>query len=86
MPRLSLPSPVGRITLFEEGGAISALVWGGKSGGKPTQLLEDAKRQLAAYFAGRRKEFDLPLAPECSKARYCSKASSRTRSRSRHTK
>ena len=66
MPRLSLPSPVGRLTLFEEGGAITALVWGGKSAGKPTKLLEDAKRQLAAYFAGRRKGFDLPLVPEGS--------------------
>lgn len=66
MPRLSLPSPVGRLTLFEEGGVITALVWGGKSAGKPTRLLEDAKRQLAAYFAGRREEFDLPLAPEGS--------------------
>ena len=66
MPRLSLPSPVGRLTLFEESGVITALVWGGKSAGKPTRLLEDAKRQLAAYFAGRRKTFDLPLAPEGS--------------------
>jgi methylated-DNA-[protein]-cysteine S-methyltransferase len=66
MPRLSLPSPVGRLTLFEEGGAITALVWGGKSAGKATRLLEDAKRQLAAYFTGRRKDFDLPLAPEGS--------------------
>jgi len=66
MPRLSLPSPVGRLTLFEESGVITALVWGGKSAGKPTRLLEDAKRQLAAYFAGRRKAFVLPLAPEGS--------------------
>ncbi len=66
MPRLSLPSPVGRLTLFEDGGAITALVWGGKSAGKPTRLLQDAKRQLTAYFAGRRKDFALPLAPEGS--------------------
>jgi methylated-DNA-[protein]-cysteine S-methyltransferase len=66
MPRLSLPSPMGRLTLLEEGGVITALIWGGKSAGKPTRLLEDAKRQLAGYFAGRRKEFDLPLAPEGS--------------------
>ncbi len=66
MPRLSLPSPLGRLTLFEEGAAITALVWGGKSAGKPTRLLEDAKRQLAAYFAGKRKAFDLPLLPEGS--------------------
>lgn len=68
MPRLSIASPLGRLTLFEEGGAITALVWGGKSAGKPSRLLIDAKRQLAAYFAGRRKQFDLPLAPEGSSA------------------
>ena len=61
-----MPSPLGRLTIFEEGGAITALIWGGKSAGKPTKLLEDAKRQLAAYFAGKRKEFDLPLLPEGS--------------------
>jgi len=68
MPRLSLTSPVGRLTLFEEGGAITALVWGGKSAGQPTRILNDAKRQLAAYFAGKRKSFDLDLAPEGSAA------------------
>ena len=68
MPRLSLTSPVGRLTLFEEGGAITALVWGGKSAGQPTRVLNDAKRQLAAYFAGKRKSFDLDLAPEGSAA------------------
>lgn len=61
-----MPSPLGRLTIFEEGGAITALIWGGKSAGKPTKLLEDAKRQLAAYFAGKRKDFDLPLVPEGS--------------------
>lgn len=61
-----MPSPLGRLTIFEEGGAITALIWGGKSAGKPTKLLEDAKRQLAAYFAGKRKEFDLPLLSEGS--------------------
>lgn len=66
MPRLSLDSPLGRLTLFEENGAITALVWGGKSAGRPSRLLANAKRQLGAYFAGRRKAFDLPLAPEGS--------------------
>lgn len=64
MPQLSLPSPLGRLTLFEENGAITALIWGGKSAGPPSRLLSTAKRQLAAYFAGRRTSFDLPLAPQ----------------------
>ena len=64
MPRLSLDSPVGRLTLFEQDGAITAIVWGDKSAGPVTPLLEKAKRQLLAYFAGKLRDFDLPLAPE----------------------
>jgi methylated-DNA-[protein]-cysteine S-methyltransferase len=66
MPRLSLASPLGRLNLFETDGALTALMWGGKPSGKPTPLLTEAKRQLAAYFAGKRYVFDLPLAPEGS--------------------
>jgi methylated-DNA-[protein]-cysteine S-methyltransferase len=67
MPRLSLQSPFGRLSLFEENGAIVALDWGGKrSTGAATPLLLQAKRQLDAYFAGKRHDFDLPLAPEGS--------------------
>jgi methylated-DNA-[protein]-cysteine S-methyltransferase len=66
MPRLSLDSPVGRLTLFEEGGFITGVIWGGKAAepGEPTELLLRAKREVAAYFAGKRKEFDLPVKPE----------------------
>lgn len=64
MPQLSVPTPLGRLTLFEENGAIAAIVWGGKSAGPPSRLLVAAKRQLAAYFACRRTGFDLLLAPQ----------------------
>lgn len=64
MPRLALDSPVGRLSLFEENGALAALDWGTKrASGEPTTLLLEAKRQLAAYFAGKLHDFDLPLAP-----------------------
>jgi methylated-DNA-[protein]-cysteine S-methyltransferase len=64
MPRLTLESPLGRLTLFEEDGRLVALDWGGKrAAGEPTSMLREAKRQLAAYFEGRRRAFDLPLAP-----------------------
>lgn len=67
MPRLSLESPVGRLSLFEEDGRLAALDWGGKrSSGEPTRLLLRAKRQLEAYFAGTLTAFDLPLAPRGS--------------------
>jgi methylated-DNA-[protein]-cysteine S-methyltransferase len=64
MPRLSLDSPVGRLTLIEEAGAIAAIDWGGSDAAdEPTALLLEAKHQLDAYFAGERRQFDLPLAP-----------------------
>jgi methylated-DNA-[protein]-cysteine S-methyltransferase len=67
MLRIGLDSPVGRMTLFEEDGAIVALDWGGRRGaGEPSRLLVEAKRQIGAYFAGKRKEFDLPLHPHGS--------------------
>ncbi len=61
-------SPLGFLTLVEEQGRITALEWGGRSAGKPSLVLADARRQLAAYFAGKRREFDLPLAPKGSAA------------------
>jgi methylated-DNA-[protein]-cysteine S-methyltransferase len=64
MPRLSLDSPLGRLTVFEQDGSITALVWGDKSAGPATPLLQNAKRQLLAYFERKRRDFDLPLLPE----------------------
>jgi methylated-DNA-[protein]-cysteine S-methyltransferase len=67
VPRLTLESPLGRLSLFEEDGALAALDWGGKRAtGEPTPLLLRAKRQLELYFAGKLTEFDLPLAPRGS--------------------
>lgn len=63
MPQLSLDSPFGRLTLCEEDGKLVSLAWGGKPAGEPSRVLIEAKRQLAAYFAGKRHDFDLPLAP-----------------------
>lgn len=67
MPRLSLDSPVGRLTLIEENGFITGLIWGGKAEpSQPTDLLNRAKRELVAYFAGKRIEFDVPVKPDGS--------------------
>lgn len=70
MPRLSLDSPIGRLTLCEEEGFITGLIWGGKATdpGEPTPLLLRAERELTAYFAGRCHEFDLPVKPRGSAA------------------
>ena len=65
MGYLTVSSPVGELTIFEENGAIVALEWGRAPEGteKPTVLLKRAARQLDEYFAGSRKTFDLPLRP-----------------------
>lgn len=63
--RLVLPSPVGELTLTEENGALTGLYFGARPGGEEgsSPLLEEAARQLRAYFAGQRQAFSLPLAP-----------------------
>jgi methylated-DNA-[protein]-cysteine S-methyltransferase len=65
MQRLSVPSPLGPLTLVAENDALVAVDWrGNKAADDESALLREAARQLAAYFAGTRKRFDLPLAPE----------------------
>jgi methylated-DNA-[protein]-cysteine S-methyltransferase len=66
MPALSFESPVGLLTAVERDGAIVALSWGCPADPDETPLLREAKRQLDAYFAGRLRDFDLPIAPDGS--------------------
>ena len=63
MPSLSIPSPVGQLTIDEEDAAIVAIRWADMPAGNGSPLLSEAARQLDAYFAGRLAHFDLPLAP-----------------------
>ena len=62
MPEITLQSPVGPITLSETDGHITELHWRGAARSGETSLLREARRQLAAYFAGKLHAFDLPLA------------------------
>lgn len=65
----AVPSPFGPLTLHEENGALTRISWGdGATAGDSTPLLDEAARQLAAYFAGTLTEFTLPLAPAVSPA------------------
>ena len=64
MPQISINSPVGAITVFAFEDQIVALDWGFVDEVESTPVLEEAQKQLAAYFAGRLHSFDLPLAPE----------------------
>jgi methylated-DNA-[protein]-cysteine S-methyltransferase len=61
MSSLSIPSPIGRLTIDANDDAIVAIRWADDPFGEPTPLLAEAARQLDAYFAGRLSHFDLPL-------------------------
>lgn len=63
MPSLSIPSPVGQLTLEEQDDKIVAISWGKTARGNGSPLLSEAARQLQAYFDGKLSHFDLPLAP-----------------------
>lgn len=66
-------SPVGRLSITEAGGAVVGIAWSdhqagdatGVLGAQPgeTPLLARAAEQLGEYFAGARRDFDLPLNP-----------------------
>ena len=54
-------SPVGPLTIrVNDDGALGEIRFGVWPGHKPSTLVID---QLNEYFAGKRREFDLPLAP-----------------------
>jgi methylated-DNA-[protein]-cysteine S-methyltransferase len=63
MPLLSLHSPVGDLTIFEEDGAIVAVEWGWGDRQSPSPLLLKAKAALDHYFDGKPLPADLPLNP-----------------------
>jgi methylated-DNA-[protein]-cysteine S-methyltransferase len=60
---LSVPGPLGLLTVRECDGRIVALDWGGHPRQSPTDLLHRAALWLEAYFAGSAAPFDLPAAP-----------------------
>ena len=64
MPCLFFDSPIGPMTLVQEGEALARLDFDVPSQPEEaTPLLLEACRQLREYFAGERKAFALPLAP-----------------------
>ena len=56
-------TPIGRICLVEEGGAITRLLWQAETSGFRSDVLKEGLRQLEAFFDGDLRVFDLPLAP-----------------------
>ncbi len=63
MPHLSMHSPIGDITVFEDDGGIVALDSGWASDGGGSVLLSRVTAALDAYFDGTPLPDDLPLAP-----------------------
>ena len=62
-------TPIGLLKIAEDGGAITEIRLAEDRLPpdvelRETPLLIEAKRQLTEYFGGRRKLFDLPLAPK----------------------
>jgi len=64
-----MASPIGRLELVERGGALVAIHFDAPPDGSPenerggSPVLVEARRQLADYFAGTLRVFDLPLRP-----------------------
>ncbi len=63
MPYLSMASPIGHLTLFEEADALLVLEFGQAPDSVESPLLVEVRDQLEAYFDGRLTTFTVPLAP-----------------------
>lgn len=65
---IRVPSPIGRLEVESDGEAITglsieragSLPWDGQPE-RSTPVLRQAAKQLKEYFAGKRKDFDLPV-------------------------
>lgn len=61
-----IPSPLGELLLTAEEGALTGVWFEGQHepcGRRDDAALVEARRQLEAWFEGRLRSFDLPLAP-----------------------
>ena len=64
-----LATPVGPLLIAADQQRLKRIAFQRKQGapppaGRPSSLIRDTTRQLEEYFAGRRRTFDLPLAPD----------------------
>lgn len=61
-----MDSPIGGLRLHVDAGLLTAIDFGAEPAGRRVEddLLDRVESQLAEYFAGDRREFDLPLASD----------------------
>ena len=60
------PTPQGRVTIASDGRAVTGLAFGERAypgQRRATELTNRAANQVQEYLAGKRRAFDLPLAP-----------------------
>lgn len=61
---MTMDSPCGALTVWADGNALVRLAFtGAEQNGPEPPLLRKARAQLNEYFSGKRRAFDLPLAP-----------------------
>ncbi|MBX9815793.1 MAG: methylated-DNA--[protein]-cysteine S-methyltransferase [Sphingomonas sp.] len=58
-----IATPIGTVAIELEQGALARVTIGGAVSRGTSALAIEALRQLEAWFAGERRDFDLPLAP-----------------------
>ncbi len=61
----AVDTPVGRLVLTQQNQAIIRVGWSNQKADHATPLLEDAIDQINQYFAGQRKQFQIPLDYQC---------------------
>ena len=62
----SYPTPLGHLTIASDGASITGLAFGERDypgSRRPTGLTNRAANEAQEYLAGKRRDFDLPLAP-----------------------
>jgi len=61
----SVDGPSGPVSFATDGAVVARVLLGDRrrDASRPTPLDREARRQITDYLAGRRREFDLPLAP-----------------------
>lgn len=66
MAKLQIPSPLGPMQIHAMDAGLRAVRFldGPAEPDEPDDLCREAAAQLRAWFAGARRDFDLPLAPE----------------------